>query len=63
MLLDPDQDLLLRKADICLDPNVGNQSALDLGIDGLHIDLQERVQFFYGEHLRHIPANASQAEV
>lgn len=55
MLLDPAEDLLFWEADIRLDSNVWNEPALDVRINGFHVDLQQCLQFFRCKHLRKIP--------
>jgi len=49
----PIQDLRPHEADVGLNANVGNQAALDVGIDRLHVNSQETFHLPRGQQFGH----------
>lgn len=54
LLLDPRQDFVLRETYVGLDLHVRDQTALDVSVNGLYVDLQYCFQLPSGKKLRHI---------
>ena len=52
LLFDPCQDFRLREAEVGLNSHVGDQAALDVPINRLHVDFQHYLEFPCCQHLR-----------